>query len=30
MQQDDIFSDTFGFELEMMVCTVRDGTLIDQ
>ena len=30
MQQDDIFSETFGFELEMMVCTVRDGTLIDQ
>ena len=23
-------SETFGFELEAMVCAVRDGTLIDQ
>ena len=24
------FIETFGFELEAMVCAVRDGTLIDQ
>ena len=30
MQLDDFFSETFGFELEVMVCAVRDGILIDQ
>ena len=30
MQQDGFFSETLGFELEVMVCAVRDGTLIDQ
>ena len=26
MEQDDFFRETFGFELEVLVCAVRDGT----